>query len=203
MHTLLSSQKDQCFDERRNCIHRWRHSQYRSLVCIWPPLRRLRSSGQVQVHHSAWRSRNGLKGCPRTQSLENMTMYARYNKDLKESRMMIYRIHTYLWKPLPSIRTTIQVLGKRISSLSNSLTYSYLLSQYRKIPNTNLTYFELAIGRTDQTLVAFFTDLSIWCDRCEYFISKQQSIFRSQRGTFKNVCVHNDTPHWLMHTWYF
>lgn len=32
----------------------------------------------------------------------------------------------YLWKPLPSIRTTIHVLGSRMSGCSKSLTYSNL-----------------------------------------------------------------------------
>ena len=33
---------------------------------------------------------------------------------------------TYLWKPLPSILTTIHVLGRSVSSRSKERTYSYL-----------------------------------------------------------------------------
>jgi hypothetical protein len=33
---------------------------------------------------------------------------------------------TYLWNPLPSNRTTIQVFGRILSDCSNARTYSYL-----------------------------------------------------------------------------
>lgn len=36
------------------------------------------------------------------------------------------RKKVYLWKPLPSMRTTIQVFGSRRSGCSNAFTYSYL-----------------------------------------------------------------------------
>lgn len=32
---------------------------------------------------------------------------------------------SYLWNPLPSMRTRIKTLGRSLSSVSNSLTYSY------------------------------------------------------------------------------
>ena len=35
-------------------------------------------------------------------------------------------LSSYLWKPRPSTRTTMKVLGSKVERSSNSLTYSYL-----------------------------------------------------------------------------
>jgi hypothetical protein len=56
----------------------------------------------------------------------------------------------YLWKPRPSIRTTIQALGRRTSVCSNSRTYSYLRSILNLCGFKSLgraAYFEFAISR--------------------------------------------------------
>src|SRR6266566_6419612 len=57
---------------------------------------------------------------------------------------------TYLVKPLPSIRTTIQVLGSRISGCSNCFTYSYLVrtvgqSSFQVAATPGMAHFELAM----------------------------------------------------------
>lgn len=56
--------------------------------------------------------------------------------------------NTDLWKPRPSIRTTIHVFGKRISSRSKFFTYSYLpvLAHRGGCPNCGKTYLELAMA---------------------------------------------------------
>jgi hypothetical protein len=46
------------------------------------------------------------------------------NRDRERHRAEM--VNTDLWKPRPSIRTTIHVFGKRISSRSKFFTYSYL-----------------------------------------------------------------------------
>ena len=55
--------------------------------------------------------------------------------------------NTDLWKPRPSIRTTIHVFGKRISSRSKFFTYSYLpgLAHIPALSKLRKTYFELAM----------------------------------------------------------
>jgi len=56
--------------------------------------------------------------------------------------------NTDLWKPRPSIRTTIHVFGKRISSRSKFFTYSYLpvLAHEGGLSKLRKTYLELAMA---------------------------------------------------------
>jgi hypothetical protein len=56
-------------------------------------------------------------------------------------------VGAYLWKPLPSMRTTIHVFGRSRSGCSKAFTYSYLRNLISTPVRVRLwsTYFEFAI----------------------------------------------------------
>jgi hypothetical protein len=54
--------------------------------------------------------------------------------------------NTDLWKPRPSIRTTIHVFGKRISSRSKFFTYSYLPVLAHRVGLSKLRKNLLGVG---------------------------------------------------------